>query len=47
MQRELKKEHTEGCCIKPLYPDYIFKLRGTMASVTDREKRPYPCIWVG
>ena len=37
---ELKREHTEGCCIKHLSPDYIFKLRATMASVTERGKCP-------
>jgi hypothetical protein len=39
MQRESKREHTEGCCIIHLSPDYIFKLRATMTSVTEREKR--------
>ena len=39
MRRESKREHREGCCIKHLSPDYIFKLRATMASVTEREKR--------
>jgi hypothetical protein len=36
IQRELKREHTEGCCIKHLSPDYIFKLRASMA-IRDRE----------
>ena len=40
MQTESKREHTEGCCIKHLSPDYIFKQRVTMASVTERKKRP-------
>ena len=39
IQRESKREHTEGCCIKYLSLDYIFKLRETM--VTEREKRSY------
>ena len=34
-----QKENTEGCCIKQLSPDYIFKLRAIMVSVTEREKR--------
>jgi hypothetical protein len=34
----VEREHTEGC-IKHLSPDYIFKVRATMASVTQREKR--------
>jgi hypothetical protein len=38
-----KKEHTEGCCIKHLSPDYIYKLRATMASVTEGEKHSSMC----
>jgi hypothetical protein len=36
-RKENNKE--ERCCIKHLSPDYIFKLRVTMAAVTEREKR--------
>ena len=32
------EKKTEGCCIKHLSPDYIFKLRATMVSVKEREK---------
>ena len=40
MKRVSKQEHTQGCCLKHLSPDDIFKLRATMASVTEREKSP-------
>jgi hypothetical protein len=40
MQRESKIKLPEGCCIKHLSPDYIFKLRATMESVTEMEKCP-------
>jgi hypothetical protein len=32
-----QKENAEGCCIKHLSLDYIFKTKATMASVTERE----------
>ena len=35
-----KRTHRRLFCIKHLSPDYIFKLRATMASVTEREKCP-------
>ena len=35
-----KRTHRRLCCIKHLSPDYIFKLRATMASVTERVKCP-------
>jgi hypothetical protein len=34
---ESQKENREGCCIKHLSLDYIFKLRATMASMTEGE----------
>ncbi|XP_071211410.1 uncharacterized protein [Salvelinus alpinus] len=33
-----RKENTDGFCIKQLSTDYIFKLRATMATVTEKEK---------
>ena len=33
---ESQKENTEGCCIKHLSPDYIFKLKGNHG-IHDRE----------